>query len=98
MTNNELTIISKNMLHGLAWPGPGHGLAMAWPGHGQVALGEKPVAQVREPQKPQDHVDQEPSGPQGHAIGFASSATWPWPGHGQVLARPDQATYFWKCL
>jgi len=22
---------------------------------------------------------------------------WPaWAGHGQVLARPDQATYFWK--
>ena len=30
MIHNYVTIISKNMLPGLAWPGPGHGLARLW--------------------------------------------------------------------
>ena len=60
MVNNQSIIISKNMLPGLAWPGPGHGLAMAWPGQCQVALEAKPVAQVREPWGPQGHGDWEP--------------------------------------
>ena len=80
------------MLPGLAWPGPGHGLAIAWPGHGQVAIDTKQGAAL---------------GCLGflvpmalESLGFPDLRHWlspqrvrPWPGHGQVLARPDQATY-----
>ena len=89
----------------VAWPGPGHGLAMAWQGHGQVALGAKPVAQdgvgpgnlgTPGPWGPGTLGTPEPraaplassQAPLGHGIAR------PWPGHDQVLARPDQATYF----
>jgi len=67
---------------------------MAWPGHGQVALGVKPVAQVREPRDPRAMGTGTLGRPwPRHWLRLRGHLAMAWPGRGQAMARswPGQA-------